>query len=83
MNTEELRSWLMIDNITLLEVETMKQVYREYLLRIKDFVNLSACCVMVHLDQSNVNKFIRGQDNAVSVESLQRLTNFIQTKFVA
>lgn len=61
----------------------MKQVYREYLLRIKDFVNLRSCCVMVHLDQSNVCKFIAGQDNAVSIDGLQRLINFIQNKFVA
>ena len=56
----------------------MKQVYRNYLLRIRPYVNLTAICKALGLDQSNVTKFLRGDDSMVSEESLQKLCSFIK-----
>ena len=56
----------------------MKQVYRNYLLRIRPYINLTAICKALGIDQSNVTKFLRGEDSYISEENLEKLCSFIK-----
>ena len=58
--------------------DAMKQVYREYLLRISDVVNFSGICRASGVNYDNFRKFLCGQDKYLSIEKLRVICETIK-----
>ena len=56
----------------------MKQVYREYLLRISDVVNFAGICRLAGVNYDNFRKFICGNDRYLSIEKLRIICETIK-----
>ena len=55
-----------------------KTEYRDWLLSIKDYVNLKAICEQVGVNHSNLQRFVvSGVDSVISLRKLQSLNEFI------
>ena len=68
--------------MTLYSFETleneMKQVYREYLLRVSDVVNFAGICRLAGVNYDNFRKFICGNDRYLSIEKLRIICETIK-----
>ena len=58
--------------------EAMKQVYREYLLRVSDVINFAGICRLTDVNYANFRKFLCGHDNYLSIEKLQIICEAIK-----
>ena len=58
--------------------EAMKQVYRDYLLRISDVVNFAGICRACGVNYCNFKKFLCGNDRYLSIEKLQIICETIK-----
>ena len=58
--------------------DAMKQVYREYLLRISDVVNFAGICRIAGVNYDNFRKFICGNDRYLSIEKLRIICETIK-----
>jgi len=56
----------------------MKQVYREYLLRVSDVVNFAGICRLAGVNYDNFRKFICGNDRYLSIEKLRIICETIK-----
>lgn len=57
----------------------MKQVYRSYLLRIRDVINFAGICRKCGVNYVNFRKFMAGEDRYLSVEKLELICNTIKS----
>ena len=58
--------------------EAMKQVYREYLLRVSDVINFAGICRAADVNYANFRKFLCGHDKYLSIEKLQIICETIK-----
>ena len=58
--------------------DAMKQVYRDYLLRVSDYVNFAGICRACSVNYDNFRKFICGNDRYLSIEKLRVICEFIK-----
>ena len=58
--------------------DLMKQVYREYLLRVSDVINFAGLCRRCGVNYVNFKKFLGGNDSYLSIEKLVLLCNTIR-----
>ena len=56
----------------------MKQVYRDYLLRISDVVNFAGICRLTGVNYDNFRKFMCGNDRYLSIEKLHVICETIK-----
>lgn len=55
----------------------MKEYYRDYILRVKPYLNLSAVCKACKVNRESLYMFLNGLDYALSEESLRRFVDFV------
>jgi len=58
--------------------DAMKQVYREYLLRVSDVVNFAGICRLAGVNYDNFRKFICGNDRYLSIDKLRIICETIK-----
>lgn len=56
----------------------MKQVYRDYLLRIADVINFAGVCRACSVNYTNFKKFMCGNDRYLSIEKLEVICEYIK-----
>ena len=54
-----------------------KDSYREYILKVKPFINISAICKASNVSRQSMHLFLNGIDYALSIEALQRFYSFV------
>lgn len=59
--------------------DAMKQVYREYLLRVSDVVNFAGICRLAGVNYDNFRKFMCGNDRYLSIEKLRIICEAIKS----
>ena len=66
--------------VTCLGVYIMtKDYYRQEILRIKPYINLSAICDAIGISRTPMFYFLRGIDSALSYETLQKFMDFVDS----
>jgi hypothetical protein len=58
--------------------DAMKQVYREYLLRVSDVVSFAGICRLAGVNYDNFRKFMCGNDRYLSIDKLRIICETIK-----
>lgn len=58
--------------------EIMKQMYRNYLLRISDVINFAGVCRACGVNYANFRKFMCGHDDYLSIDKLAIICTYIK-----
>lgn len=56
-----------------------KEFYRQEILRIKPFINVSAICDQIGISRTPMHYFLKGIDSALSFETLQKFLDFVDS----